>query len=135
MGQLLNDIVLAEGNNELNVEMAPIIGAAEFAYVSGIRQIQYESDPGQTWSRHKLRAEIDVKNVSNVAGVCTCTFQIACAEGDWAWSSHPELSQATLQPGEIVTFTGDVLDSPRYGYTCKCRFTGDPGTTDEVPMI
>ncbi len=146
---IVRDIALAEGNNELNVEMTPIVAIAEFSYVSGIRQIQYETAAGYPWSMNYLKIEIDIKNMGSVAGVCNAKPQIACAEGNWDWydAVHsyikemeginiPPVLQATLQPGETVTFWGTVLDSPRQaGYTCKVRFTGDPGTTDEVPMI
>lgn len=121
------------------VEDVVIVGVAEFAYVSAIRQTKYETAPGQPWSAHGLRVEIDVKNISNVAGVCTVQAQIACAEGDWEWGNfltlQDALKQATIQPGGIVTFYDTSLDSPAYGYTCKVRFTGDPGTTPEVSMI
>ncbi|MBA7531731.1 hypothetical protein ES705_23952 [subsurface metagenome] len=145
---VIHDIALAEGNNELNVELTPIVAIAEFAYVSAIRQTRYESAPGYPWSSHKLKVEIDIKNIGSVAGVCNAKPQMACAEGDWTWNdvtgdyrteipsvNIPPVLQATLQPGETITFWGSVLDSPYYGYTCKVRFTGDPGTTPEAPMI
>lgn len=138
MRQKFGSIVLAEGNNELNVEMAPIVGIAEFAYVSAIRQTRYV----RAFPPIVLVAEIDVKNTSSVAGVCNAGPEMACAEGDWVWSGSTRFSgvpepvlRATIQPGQIVTFRGSFTDSPAYGYTCKIRFTGDPGTTAEVPMV
>lgn len=115
-----------------------VIGAAvaEFAYVSAIRQTKYETAPGESWNRHYLRVEIDVKNTSSVAGTCVAEAQLACAQGDWAWTRFSSTVRSlVLQPGEIATFSGSGLDSPAYGYTCKVRFTGDPGTTPEVSMI
>lgn len=130
------------------VEDVVIFGVAEFAYVSAIRQTRYETAPGYAWSSHKLKVEIDIKNTGNVAEVCSARPQMACAEGGWTWqdvtgnyrteipaADVPAVLEVILQPGETVTFWGTVLDSVYYGYTCRVRFTGDPGTTPEVPMV
>jgi hypothetical protein len=110
-------------------EAAPPGGGSGFAYISPIRQTQYDTDPGQTWNRKYLHLEVDVRNEGNVAKLCVAMPQMACAEGDWLWQdlSINVVSSGTIDPGKVFTFQGDVLDSPYYGYSCRVRFIGDPG--------
>lgn len=116
------------------IPIAPL--EAEFTYVSAIRQTQYETDSGMSWSQHYIRVEIDVENIGSQAGVCYANAQLACAQGDWFWSNFSGGDkQLEIQPGETATFVSYGLDSPAYGYNCKVRFTGDPGTTPEVTML
>ena len=117
-----------------------VIVKAEFAYVSAIRQIPFESDPGQTWSHYEIRMEIDVKNTSNVAGVCKVQAQYLSVDGSWVNFPTPRpewcKKEATIQPGQTVTFFDSMIRSTAYGYaTFPLRFTGDPGITSSVNMI
>lgn len=117
-------------------EDVTIVGVAQFSYVSAIRQTRYV----RAFLPVVLMAEIDVKNTSSVAGVCMARPQYARPGGEWKEGSYfdgvPEsVLQATIQPDQTVTFRGSFIDEPYYGHSCKLRFTGDPGTTAEVPMF
>ena len=103
-----SDIILDEGNNELNVEMVPLV---LFAYVGAIRR-HWLSD-------HYDYFTVDVQNVGSVPRSCTLEF----------WTNHKKRSVGyrytgwelvatvshTLQPGEVKTF-GDE--------SCRCYVTG-----------
>ena len=130
--------VFSGGNNlalyraeDINIAAPPV-----FSYVSGLRQIVYDSAPGYSWSQKLLRLEIDVKNTGNAAGVCNVWGEYACAQGDWVWSAFNRegMTSAMIQPGQTVTFYHSTLCSAAYGYTCKVRASGDPGTTAEAAM-
>lgn len=100
----------------------PSAEETKFNYVSELKQTKFETAPGQTWSLHAVKVEVDIKNVGEAAGVCTAWGQMACAEGDWEWRDFTGITdyfmrQATVQPGETATFFDTVLDSPAYGYT------------------
>ena len=117
-----------------------VIVIAEFAYVSAIRQIPFESDPGQSWSHYEIRMEIDVKNTSSVAGVCKVQAQYLSVDGSWVNFPTPRpewcKKEATIQPGQTVTFFDSMIRSTAYGIpTFPLWFTGDPGTTSSVNMI
>jgi len=128
------------------IEDVVIAALAEFAYVSAIRQIPFDTDPGMSWSMYAVRMEIDVKNVSSVAGVCKVQAQFRGYDQygnlrDWAdfGTLRPEwcLKQTTIQPGAIVTFFDSMTRSTKY-YPSKAfplRFIGDPGVSEEVNMI
>jgi hypothetical protein len=135
-------LAIVEGNNPFDVAIIPEGGqppsGANFEYVLPIRQQSYQ----RQFPPIVLVAEVDVKNKGSVAGVCNVHGQLSCAEGDWSWGDFPggysgvpeNVKQATIQPGQTVTFRDSVTDSAAYGYTCNIRFTGDPGTTEPVPM-
>ncbi len=140
---------LDEVNEHIKTEHPGEPLLTEFAYVSAIRQTQYESDPGQPWSHYCFRAEIDVKNIGGVAGICRVQARARAIDADpdsptygqwlpWVdFTTRKEgcLKEATIQPGETVTFWDTMLRSSAYGYTCEIRFIGDPGITEAVYMI
>jgi len=97
------DIVLVEGNNELNVSLTPV-GVAEFVYVSELRRwwtggADFDTD----WS-------VDIQNIGEMAGDCTLRFYDRMKSPyepyEWSGFSLRETQKKTIQPGEVVTFSG-----------------------------
>lgn len=123
----MGDILLVEGNNELNVQLAPI-GIAEFTYVSEIRLI-----PITYQGRDIYRLEVNIQNIGDFAGVChSRTYMISETYGYYGhWGgvanqSFIENDYMQLNPGEIDTFASSVRrDYPniRYHYAVA----GDAG--------
>lgn len=69
----MRDIVIVEGNNELNVGMIPL-GVGEFAYVSGLRRSSFQV-PTIWGPKTALKYEVDIQNQGGGAGVCSVMFQ------------------------------------------------------------
>lgn len=114
------------------------IVVAAFGYVSAIRQTVFDSEPGTPQNKKVLRVEIDVKNTSTVAGLCSIHGEVIWAGSDQNWFPFTwggGLKQATILPGQTITMYDHSLCSAAYGYTCKVRVVGDPGITQEVPMV
>lgn len=119
---------IADGS--LNIEVVPI-GVAEFVYVSGIRY--YPLDISY------CRMEIDVQNVGNVAGVCSVKMYRRFRDGPhWsAWklfTTDPRhyptdrFWEATLAPGEIVTFRSNGVITHIWTIDERAfKVTGTPG--------
>lgn len=128
--------------------MVIVAPSVEFAYVSAIRKLHVREkiypDAGSTsW----LRYEIDVKNTGNIAGECVAECYIR-TRSDNVWTDwincislhgrvgyepyeydlvdQKEVSRATIQPGQIVTFVGYA----RFAYRdlhLEIKFVGDAG--------
>lgn len=114
----MQDIVIIEGNNELNVEMVPI-AAAQFIYVSSLRRepIGYDA----RWS-------VDVQNTGEAPGELTVVLYNRMQEpGGINWSAFMARDSDThiVQPGQVVTFSGVVFIGP---YTRQIMVKSEAGT-------
>ena len=137
----MRDIV--EGNNELNVELVPI-GVTEFAYVSDIRQTTYYTSAHGRTNELAVRVEIDIQNTGGTPGLCVVTVERSLlmsldGEHEWDWMDtgwKEGLLEATLQPGEVVTFWDNCRRhvGGRVIWE-KLRFNGSPGISDWVYEI
>ncbi len=99
----MSDIVLVEGNNELNVAMTPLaVGVAEFVYASDIRQQGYQRPGYPEWATG-ISFEIDIKNVGGSPGTCTPIAHII----DCYYDNSVGMGTQTINPGQTVTFSGN----------------------------
>jgi len=101
---------------------------AEFAYVSDIRITEIGG--------RQLKWEIDIQNTGLVAGECTVTFhrrvwvRISSTDKWSGWKTWEDgywyyLQTATLQPGEVVTFSGRIN---RTSWQHQYKVTSEAGT-------
>lgn len=108
-------------------EVTPPPEVAEFAYVSNIKR-EYYSEASDCFM-------VDVRNVSNIAGICSLEFYTRVKQrvpvGWTDWQLMTVVSH-TLQPGEIRTF-GDNKECLMRAYfmnnvvRMSVKFVGEPG--------
>ncbi|MBA7700347.1 hypothetical protein ES703_109058 [subsurface metagenome] len=137
MKQLPSDIILYEGNNELNIQMPPI-PEAEFVYVSDIRNVGIHYPPFPGGGEYFI-IQVDVQNVGEVAGVCTITaWWRSLIVGVWSgWTevdTHPDwyeygVRSVSLQPGEIGTLEWWVVNVLQASQE-ETRVTCEAGTLE-----
>ena len=102
----MSDILLVEGNNQLNVQMTPVGVTppleAEFEYASDIRTQSYQRPDYPSWATG-ISFEVDIKNTGGSPGTCTATAHIETCYGD----NPVGIGTQTINPGETVTFSGN----------------------------
>jgi len=94
----MSDILLVEGNNELNVQLTPIQAAqALFVYASDVRQTSWlEASYGG------MKYEVDIQNIGGVAGSCAAVGYVDSS----APSTSFKMGTQVINPGQVVTFKG-----------------------------
>lgn len=119
--------------------------AAEFAYVSAIRQTTYYTSAHGRSNELAVTVEIDIQNQGDAPGVCAVSVERSLLMEifgteyyfDWRDTGWKEgLLSATLQPGQVLTFWDNCRRhvGGRVIWE-KLRFNGSPGISDWVYEI
>jgi len=95
----MSDILLVEGNNELNVQLT-LIQAAQALFV-------YASDIVLTTPDYTI--SVDIKNEGGAPGQCTVDAYATTEEGPFR--EYTAVATATINPGETKTLTGRIVCS------------------------
>lgn len=128
MRQSSDDIVLVEGNNELNVQMSPIAPApsAPFTFDQPTME-NVRTCPINSWAKtgdFKCR----ITNNASVRGVHTLSLYSTLYSCTWGYTTGPykKLSfELILEPGEYYDYSLDGYD-PDYPYPdCQISVLND----------
>lgn len=114
--------------------LPPPEGVAEFAYVSGIRNMGTFYPPvvggGEYW-----KVQVDIQNIGQVAGVCTIepnVFNVIPPyEPYWGGGIDYGVQSLELQPNQIGTFEWWLPNIPRASQIWT-RVSSEAGTLEEV---
>lgn len=101
----MTDIILVEGNNELNVQLVPIaVAPAEFEYASDVRQTPFTPSPAYFGSAG-MKYEVDIQNIGGIAGSCTVVGHIDTSLQKNTFGMGTQV----INPGQVVTFKGQWI--------------------------